>query len=119
MKVAVVHNLVPGGAHRRLAEQVRHLDAELVEVCLSTAAPVTPHPMIVPYRAAAPVTPRPLRPPLRYLDLVALGRAWRRAADEVSRLRPDVVFANPCHLMRAPGALAVAASPSLYFCDEP
>ena len=41
MKVAVVHNLAEGGARRRMLEQTRRLAADVVEVCLGTATPVT------------------------------------------------------------------------------
>lgn len=119
MKAALVHNLPPGGGRRRLEGQILHLGIEVTEVCLSTAAPVTPRPIVVPFRPTAPRCSRTLRPPLRYLDLLALEHAWRRAAAEVRRLQPDVLIANPCQFLRAPGALMHASAPSVYFCDEP
>ena len=119
MRIAVVHNLGPGGAHRRLSEQVANLDAELVEVCLSTAAPMTRDAIVVPYRPLAPRLPRAARPPLRYVDLARLERAWRRVASVLERVSPDVVYANPCRFLQAPAALLATTAPSLYFCDEP
>ena len=119
MRVAVVHNLGPGGAHRRLSEQVANLEAELVEVCLSTAAPITSDAIVVPYRPLALRVPRAARPPLRYVDLARLERAWRRVASVLERVRPDVVYANPCRFLQAPAALLATTVPSLYFCDEP
>lgn len=115
----MVHNLAPGGARRRLEQQLRHLVADVVEVCLEGAAPVTTDPVVVGYRPLAPWAIKALRPPLRYADLAGLWLAWRRAAREIARVRPDVVFANPCRLLQAPPALLRSPAPSLYFCDEP
>lgn len=119
MRVCVLHDLPAGGARRRLSEQVRRLDADVVEVCLATAEPFAADALVVPYRPLAPELPRAARPPFRYRDLSALELAWRRAAVEVDRLAPDVVYANPCRFLRAPAALCHVAAPSLYFCDEP
>ena len=119
MRVAVVHNLAPGGARRRLEQQLRHLKADVVEVCLDGAVPVTGDPVVVPYRELAPRAASALRPPLRYADLFRLSRSWRRATEEVTRISPDVVLANPCRFLQAPPALRNVAAPSLYFCDEP
>ena len=119
MRVAVVHNLARGGARRRLEQQLSHLQADVVEVCLEGAAPVTADAVVVPYRDLAPRAPRALRPPLRYADLARLSRSWKRAGKEVIRLRPDVMLANPCRFLQAPPALIHAPAPSLYFCDEP
>ncbi len=119
MRVAVLHNLPPGGAHRRLEQQLRHVDGELIEICLGDSAPVTPEPQVVPYRPLARDAASALRPPLRYLDLAALTLSWRRAARALRRAAPDVVFANPCRFLRAPAGLIGATAPSLYFCDEP
>lgn len=119
MKVAVIHNLRRGGAHRRLKEQVSWLGCDVVEICLSTAAPVTASPTVVDCRRWATKAPQMARPPLRYLDLNALQRAWRHVAETVEAVSPDVVFANPCQFAQAPPALALSSTPSLYFCDEP
>jgi glycosyltransferase involved in cell wall biosynthesis len=119
MRVVVLHNLRAGGAHRRLEEQVRRLHVEVVEVCPSTALPVTDDPFVLSFRPAAPERARCFRPPLRYLDLFALQVVWRRLADAVTSLRPDVVFANPCQFLQTPSALLALSAPTLYFCDEP
>jgi glycosyltransferase involved in cell wall biosynthesis len=119
MRVAVVHNLQAGGAHRRLTEQLKVLPEAPVEVCPASALPITPDAVVVPLRVAAPRVARILRPPLRYLDLIVLVRAWRQAARRVMALRADVVFANPCQYLQAPAALLWTSLPTLYFCDEP
>lgn len=120
MRVAVIHNLLTGGARRRLCEHLAHLDADIdvVEVTLQGSSPVTADPVVIPWRERAPAVARPLRPPLRYADLVALLRAWRDAEAALERLQPDVVFANPCRLLQAPPPLRRGSVPSLYYCDE-
>ena len=119
MRVAVVHNLQAGGAHRRLTEQVARLRTDVAEICLATSKPVTPDPIVVPHSPLAPRVPRTLRPPLRYLDLRALKASWRRAGEAARELGADVVFANPCRFLQAPPILLDELAPSLYFCDEP
>jgi glycosyltransferase involved in cell wall biosynthesis len=42
-----------------------------------------------------------------------------RGARVIHSWPADVVFANPCHFLQAPGALLHLSIPSLYFCDEP
>jgi glycosyltransferase involved in cell wall biosynthesis len=119
MRVAVVHNLQAGGAHRRLSEQMKALPGTTVEICPEGALPVTAAAVVMPLRAGASRVPRVLRPPLRYVDLAALLYTWRRVARRVAALHADVVFANPCHFLQAPAALLWARAPTLYFCDEP
>jgi glycosyltransferase involved in cell wall biosynthesis len=119
MRVAAVHNLAPGGAHRRLREQLARLDADVVEVCLSTATPVSDRPHVIAHRPRAPQLTQAARVPVRYVDLAGLIAAWRRAAAMVNELSPDVVYANPCRFLQCPAALAWMTPPALYFCDEP
>jgi glycosyltransferase involved in cell wall biosynthesis len=118
VRVAVVHNLGPGGARRRLEEQVRHLAADVIEVCLATAMPLRESAIRIPCSLTAARLPRPLRPPARYSDFWQLVLAWSRVGKVVKRLRPDVVFANSCRFLHAPPALRAFGVPSLYFCDE-
>jgi glycosyltransferase involved in cell wall biosynthesis len=119
MRIVVIHNLKRGGAWRRLQEQTRRLDGDVLELTLATATPVTENPYVIPYAERAPVTRRELRPPRRYTDALRLGLAWRHVAQMANRLRPDVIFANPCQFLQAPPILLSHAIPALYFCDEP
>jgi glycosyltransferase involved in cell wall biosynthesis len=119
MRVAVVHNLPVGGARRRLANQLAHLDASVVEICLETATPITSDPVIIAFATRAPLAHRLLRPPLRYLDLGALEIAWRRVAERVRRVDPDIVYLNPCQFIQGPPVVSSVGAPTLYFCDEP
>jgi glycosyltransferase involved in cell wall biosynthesis len=118
-KIAVVHGLIRGGAHRRLAEQITHLGAAVHEFCPSTAAPVTNAPTVVACALVAERVPTVLRPPLRYFDLARTASAWRRISRAIEHSAPDVVFANPCRLVQSPPLHLPAAIPVAYFCDEP
>jgi glycosyltransferase involved in cell wall biosynthesis len=119
LRVGVIHNLAPGGAHRRMSEQISRFQADVVEVCLGTATPVRADAHVVAHRPSAPRVARPVRAPLRYADFVALVRAWRRAARLLGGLGVEVVYANPCRYLQSPAALCARVVPSLYFCDEP
>jgi glycosyltransferase involved in cell wall biosynthesis len=120
MRIAIVHNLPPGGARRVLLEHARHLDDDLVEFCLTTAAPVTAAAHRVPYEPSAPRVRPALRPALRYADLVRLLRAWRGLARQLrDEPRFDVVLAHPCQFLQGPPALRWVAPPAVYFCHEP
>ncbi len=120
MRVVVIHNLRPGGARRRLAEQMRRLgDDNIIELTLETAAPIRDDATVIPVRLRAPTFARIGRPPLRYLDQANLLRAWGELARRIRSLNPDVIFANPCRFFQAPAALINTTTPSLYFCDEP
>jgi glycosyltransferase involved in cell wall biosynthesis len=119
MKVLVIHNLKTGGAWRRLSEQIARLEADVTELTLATASPVTDAPHIVDFAERAPLHRRSLRPPFRYGDAFSLALAWRRASTIASRLAPDVIYANPCQFIQAPPLLLSTAIPALYFCDEP
>lgn len=119
MRVAVLHNLAPGGAHRRLREQMARLPGDVAEICLATADPVRADAHVIAFAPRAPRLPVPVRVPVRYLDLAALVRAWRLAGDRVRDLGADAVFANPCRFLQTPAALDSELPPCLYFCDEP
>ena len=118
MRIALVHNLAPGGALRTVAAQLPHL-GDVVEVCLGTATPVSAGAQVVPFAPRAPRVAAPLRPILRHTDLVALLGAWRAATQRARAARADVLLAHPCRYLQAPPALALADLPSVYFCHEP
>lgn len=118
MRVAVVHNMQEGGARRRLSNQLAYMTCDTVEICLETAAPITPEAIIVPLRHRAPRRHRLFRPTLRYLDFAALARAWRQAATPIRESGADVVYLNPCRFLQAPAVVLEPIPPALYFCDE-
>ena len=119
VQIAVVHNLPPGGARRRLASQIGHFSTSIKEVCLSTATPITADAIVIECSRRAQRYPRILRPPLRYVDLAALQRAWHRVAEVIGTMGADVLYLNPCRYLQAPPILDGPLPRSLYFCDEP
>lgn len=119
MRIAVVHNLVPGGARRRLTAHIERLSGEVIEICPETAAAITADPTVIPLRPVAPRVSRLLRPPLRFLDQAVLELGWRRATDAIRVARPDVLYLNPCQFLQAPPVLRAEVPPAVYFCDEP
>ena len=126
MRVAVVHNLKPGGAARRLAGTVgaiSQLGIELREFALEGPALQLLDDQNcerVAWSRRAPQLPSLLRPPARYLDHRALLTAWTAASRRVNAWVPDVVFANPCMgLVGTPAALHLIKAPVVYYCDEP
>lgn len=119
MRIAVIHNLSRGGAHRRLAEQVAALDTEVVEFTTSTAVPVTARPYVVPLTITAPGLPPALRPPQRLLDLRRLTAAWRTLGELAARDGADAAFVNPDSVLRGSVPLDLGGTPVVRYCDEP
>lgn len=118
MRVIVIHNLPPGGASRRLTNQIRHFSEPVIEVCLQSATPITPDAIVVSFEQVSPRLPRTVRPPARYLDMAGLERAWKRLAQRVQVLQPDVLYINPCRYLQAPPIPVWDLPPAVYFCDE-
>jgi glycosyltransferase involved in cell wall biosynthesis len=119
LKICVIHNLNRGGARRRLSEQLSRFDGDVHELCPSTAFPITEDAVVQAVGLRAARVPRLYRAPLRYIDAAAALRCWGAIADQLARIAPDVVYANPCQFFQAPAALLHDVGPSLYFCDEP
>lgn len=120
MKIAVVHNLGTGGAHRRLTAQVQVLGetAEVFEVCPSTASPVTPAPLVQPLSLVAERSRGFRKIAGRYADHRAVGRAWEAVWARACAEKPDVIFANPCQFAMTPPHLATATVPVVFYCEE-
>jgi glycosyltransferase involved in cell wall biosynthesis len=118
-RVALVHNLSPGGAWRTMYEHQLRLQGEIIEFCLHTATPVTVSPNVVRFARRAESVRPALRPLPRHLDLLSLVGAWRRLARAVNLAECDVVLAHPCRYLQSPLALRWIDAPSVYFCHEP
>ncbi|GAA3301716.1 glycosyltransferase [Dactylosporangium vinaceum] len=119
MRVAVIHNLIGGGAHRRLAQQVAALDADVVEVTTSFAEPVTARPYVIPFEPRAQHRPALTRPAFRHLDLQRLAAAWTKIGELTRRCGADVVYANPDSALRGALPCGPLPVPVLRYCDEP
>jgi glycosyltransferase involved in cell wall biosynthesis len=119
MRLGIVHNLVPGGARRTLAEHLPHLGDDVVEFCLDTSTPLTDAPVRRRARRSAERVTRLLRPPLRYVEAAALAAAWRALRADVAAAGVDVVYVHPCRWLGGISVLAAGDRPALYFCHEP
>jgi glycosyltransferase involved in cell wall biosynthesis len=119
MRIAVVHNLSRGGAHRRLREQVARAPWPVIEICLTTASPIGEAAHVIDYEPLAPGARAIVRPPLRYADLARLLAAWRQAARAATAASVDAIYVNPCRFLQTPPLVAPPVCPTLYFCDEP
>jgi glycosyltransferase involved in cell wall biosynthesis len=119
MNIVLVHNQQPGGCHRRITEQWKHMSASITEVTFETALPVTSEPILVPMTIIDDKAHPVLRPATRYLDLFALMKAYREMAQVVRDLSPDVLWMNPCHVLQAMWLPKDLASRSVFYCDEP
>ena len=108
MKVAFIHNLNAGGAHRTMAEHAQRLSAETSELCLQTAdpfsaasqrrAPPAHRPAPAPRPAPAVSLPRPGR------DGPQLAAACRaRRAERSRRRRRAPVPIHPVPTGASPG----------------
>jgi glycosyltransferase involved in cell wall biosynthesis len=119
MNVVLIHNQHPGGCHRRINEQVQHLDISVTEVTFEGAAPITDHPVTIPLTARDD-SPHPLlRPATRYLDVASLMASYRRLAKVVRDFEPDVIWMNPCHVLQAMWVPEDLARRTVFYCDEP
>ena len=121
IRVALVHNLPRGGAHRRVVEQSARLGAwcDLTEIIPSTATPATPSPRVVPMRVSANAAHPRVRPITRYVDLYEMRRAWRELSGVLEAASYDAVWLNPCRYLQAPAISDAVAVKSVYYCDEP
>jgi hypothetical protein len=78
-----------------------YMTSDTVEVCLETATLITPDAIVVPLRQQAPRSSRFFRPPLRYLDLAAVARAWHRASKPIRDSDAEVVYLNRVAIYKA------------------
>ncbi len=88
------------------------------EFTLETGQPVSENATIVPLQQVAERVSPTWRPALRYVDHVALLRAWRDLARRVNAAMVDVVIVHPCRYLQCPPALLWLQVPTVYFCHE-
>jgi glycosyltransferase involved in cell wall biosynthesis len=119
VKIALVHGLERGGAHRRVASQLPFVDGSVVEVTFSTAAPFTDDAVIIPLRSISTHLPRAFKPIGRYVDLMLTVSAHYQLASTVRRLGVEVVWSNPSAAIRGSAAVWKCGAPVVYYCDEP
>lgn len=122
MKIAVVHNLPPGGQKRALYEQVKRLSQrhqlDLFTLSETNESFLSLHPFVqkhykVPYNL-------PLHFPKNIFSIYfTLPRAYKLLADQINCGNYNVAYVNPCYLTQAPYILQYLKIPSVYYCPEP
>ncbi len=121
MKIALVHHLKRGGAHRRIVEQIRALSNEiqLQEFILEGAEPTTANPVVFPCPQRGDDAPAWKKPFVRYGDLWRKERAWSVLCDIVASQEFDAVWANPCMDLKVPPLSEALARRTMLYLDEP
>lgn len=117
-KVAVVHGLKQGGAHRRLVETLRFLPDGIQEFTLSDADTCTPDAVVVKVWKIAERLPHIVRPPFRYLDYFLRRIAYVRLRRKIDAWGPDAVFMNPCRRLKSPTLSRQQLSKTVFWLDE-
>ena len=117
-RVAIVHGLRRGGAHRRLHETIPFWELEIKEFILSDADACTSNPEIVKVWSLSDQLPQLLRPPIRYVDFFLRRLAYNRLSRKVRSWEPDAVFINPCRSLKSPPLEAKILKKSVFWLDE-
>ena len=118
MKIAVVHGLTRGGAHRRLNETLKNYEGDIKEFILSDADSCTCNPEIVRVRSFSNQLPYLFRPPFRYVDFFLRRLSYRRLSRKVRSWDPDAVFMNPCRSLKSPPLEKSLLQKSVFWLDE-
>lgn len=122
MKIALVHNLPPGGQKRALFEQVKRL-SKIHEIDLFTLSSTDESylplkPFIRKHETVSYLVQNHF--PLSVLSIYReLPGAYRLLAEKINKGNYDVAFVQPDWLTQAPYILRYLKMPSLYFCPEP
>lgn len=122
MKIAVVHNLPPGGQKRALYNQVGLL-SQNHEIDLFTLSSTDEKfkslkPFVRKHFTVNYVCPSYF--PLNLLSIyINLPQAYKKIADLINIGDYKVAYINPCWLTQAPYVLRFLRIPSLYYCPEP
>lgn len=122
MKIAVAHNLPPGGQKRALFEQVKllsqkhTLDLYTLSSTNESFLPLAPY---VRKHETVPYTQPKHFPQSVFSLYTELPQAYKHMAAKIDSKKYDVVLVNPCYLTQAPYILRYLATPSLYYCCEP
>lgn len=121
MKIAIVHNLPPGGQKRALLEQVKRLSArhqlDLYTLSVTNEKDFSLHPYVTNhtkidfrYKSRFPYNLWSI-----YIDLKG---AYKKMAQKINSKDYDIVYVNPCYFTQSPYILRYLTKPTLYFCPE-
>ena len=137
MKIALVHNLNPGGAKRAIYELARCLthqghtvDVYQLSITDDWFLPLTPYvnrvitSEIEAFRLwqtrLLPFVIQYLNYPRKISYLRKLERLYAAMARDIDRQQYDVVFVHPCKVVKTPYVLRYLQTPSVFYChDEP
>ena len=137
MKIALVHNLNPGGAKRAVYEFTRGLKQQghtidLYNLSISDTwfLPLTPYvnqvvtSEIEEFRLLQtrllPFVLQYLNFPRKINYLVKIERLYESIARKIDRQGYDVVFVHPCKVLKTPYILRYLKTTSIFYChDEP
>jgi glycosyltransferase involved in cell wall biosynthesis len=130
MRIAVYHNLLPGGALRALRNMVAQSASsheyhvyrvvnlakptespDGLEDCGAIAHDVVNHRSYVPAQLLLPVD--------RGIELFGLWQAETEIARQIDGGRYELSFVHQCRLTQSPSVLSKLRTPSLYFAQEP
>src|SRR3989338_7285652 len=122
MKIAVVHNLRPGGAKRVLYEQVKRLSKNhLIDIYTLTSANDRYFPLnnlVSNYYEIEYSYPEHF--PASVISIYwQLPKAYQKMANIINSGSYDLAYIFPCFLTQAPYILRYLKIPSVYFCPEP
>lgn len=130
MRIAVVHNLMSGGAKRALFEQVRRLVVlhEVDVFSLATAShefcDLRPHVAshrVVGYEPGS-LFSSPfglLNDAVRVRDIARLKGPYRTIAEQIDAGQYDVALIHPDLYTSAPWVLSYLRTPTVYYCHDP
>jgi len=136
LRVALFHNLPPGGARRAAFELARRSSSD-IEYDLFTFDLLDADRFNCDAQRGAqdlstvcgdalriPISDWPHRAPLplevvRAIDIVNVDRAGRDMAEAIDKGRYDAVLAHHCQLLQAPPILGRTRVPVVYFLQEP
>ncbi len=122
MRIAVVHNLPPGGQKRALFEQVKRLSKKHILdlfTLSSTDDSFLPLKPFIKNHFSTPYHPPPHFPQSVLSIYFELPKAYQKLAEMINNGNYDVAYVNPCYLTQAPYILRYLKIPSLYYCPEP
>ncbi|MBI4991229.1 glycosyltransferase family 4 protein [Candidatus Gottesmanbacteria bacterium] len=122
MKIAIIHNLPPGGQKRALFEQAKRL-AKRHELDLftlsSTNESFLPLKPFIKKHVRVTYNPPPHFPKSVFSIYYDLPIAYKLLAEKINDRDYDAAYVNPCYFTQAPYILRYLKTPSLYYCPEP
>lgn len=122
MKIAVVHNLPPGGQKRALYNQVKQLcqrhKLDLFTLSLTDESFLPLEEFVNNHFTAFYKYPSHF-PKTLISIYFKLPKVYQKLAEKINQGGYEVAFVNSCYLTQAPYILHFLKIPSLYYCPEP